>query len=309
MDVTRAGELVLTGYSRRQLSRLVGRGELTRVRHGAYAGELGTDELARHRQLIAATWPTVEPGTVLSHTSAGVLHGLPSWTGTLARVTVVRRTAGHGSRRTSLHVRLAPLRPDEVVTIDGYLVTSLERTAADLARLNRYDRGVATLDAALHAMADRGVLFATIAEAKGRHGAGRARAALAFADGRAESVGESISRVRMVEAGLPIPELQVNLFDEFGNWVARTDAAWLDLGVVGEFDGKVKYSGGAEQAATAVMREKSREADIRALGWSVARWDWPDLANLDRFRRRILTGFEQADPARIRGYAEPLPFT
>ena len=41
MDVTRAGELVLTGYSRRQLSRLVGRGELTRVRHGAYAGGAG----------------------------------------------------------------------------------------------------------------------------------------------------------------------------------------------------------------------------------------------------------------------------
>jgi hypothetical protein len=306
MDVTRAGGLLLSGYSRRQLTRLAQRGEIVRVRHGAYADSVPAGELERHTQLIAATWPAVDPATVLSHGSAAVLHGLPVWTDALARVTVIRRTTGHGSRRTSLHVRLAALRPDEVVSVDGYQVTSLERTGCDLACILRYERAVAVLDAVLHRGGDPEVLAQTVGEAKGRRGAGRARAALIFADGRSESVAESVSRVRMSQVGIPSPQLQVNIFDENGTWVARSDFGWLESGVLGEFDGRIKYLGTADEVAAAVMKEKAREARLRELGWVVVRWDWADLGDPQAFRRRIEAAFAQANPANLRGWAEPL---
>lgn len=303
MDVTRTRDLLLTGRSHKELVRKAKGGGLVRVRHGAYARELAPSVLSRHRQLIAGTYPTLEPEMVLSHVSDGVLHGLPAWESMLDRVTAVRLSTGHGSRRRNLHVRLAAIPTDEVCEIDGYRVTSIERTAIDLACILRYQSAVAVVDAALHAEADLELIVRAAAAAKRRHGIGTARAALAFADGRSESVAESISRVRMAEASLPVPEIQVNVFDEFGRWIARTDFGWLEHGVLGEFDGKVKYLGSPEQVARAVMQEKAREAAIRELGWVVVRWDWSDLADRTGFRARIESAFRQATGT-VRGYAK-----
>lgn len=91
----------------------------------------------------------------------------------------------------------------------------------------------------------------------------------------------------MDEVGLPVPELQFHVFDHDGVWVARTDFAWPQLGVVGEFDGAVKYTGSPEEVAAAVMGEKRRQAAITSLGWRMVRWTWSDLGDRARFRTRI----------------------
>lgn len=304
MDVIRARELVSQGKSHRALSRQAGSGALVRVRHGAYADALAAPAINRHLQLVAGTWPTLGPNTVISHVSAGVLHALPSWTGLLGRVTVTRSGSGHGERSTHLYARRSDLSGQEVIELGGYRVTSLERTAIDFSCLLNYEQAVSVLDAALHAKADLALLAATVEAAGRRRGIGTARAALAFADGRSESPGESISRVRIAEVGLERPELQVNIFDEYGNWVARTDFGWLLRGVVGEFDGRIKYAGTPEEVSRAVMKEKAREAAIRRLGWVVVRWGWDDLANRAAFRDRIESAFTQASN-QILGDARP----
>jgi very-short-patch-repair endonuclease len=197
-------------------------------------------------------------------------------------------------------VRRASLAAVEVTELDGYRVTSLERTALDIARSVSYERAVAVLDGALHAKADASLL-AEIADAgRYRTGAAAARRALAFADGRAESVGESISRVRMSEVRLPAPDLQFNVFDRNGTWVARVDFVWPDHGVVGEFDGRLKYTGPPEEVAAAVMKEKARQQDIEAVGWLVARWSWSNLNNREQFRARISATLEKGRRLRER---------
>lgn len=71
---------------------------------------------------------------------------------------------------------------------------------------------------------------------------GRARQAIAFADARTESVGESRSRVAMHEAGLPAPDFQIEVRSGVtGAQVARSDFGWHERRTVGEFDGFVKY--------------------------------------------------------------------
>lgn len=85
-----------------------------------------------------------------------------------------------------------------------------------------------------------------------------------------------------------MPQLQVEV--RTGWTLYRGDFGWLEQQVLGEFDGKVKYGellAAGETAADAVMREKRREADLRAAGWGIVRWTWSDLANSDRLRYLI----------------------
>ncbi|HEY3337647.1 MAG TPA: hypothetical protein VGK18_04025 [Propionicimonas sp.] len=294
MTVRLTREFTSTGIDARALQAMERQGTLIHVRRGAYSDTAQDGARAAHRQLIEGTWPLLGANTVLSHGSAATLHGLPLWGSLLERVSVTRPTGGHGVRRPYLHVWRAPLSSAEVTTRDGFRLTSLERTALDSARQLRYEQAVAVLDAALHLGADPGLLARMLLGAAGRKGVRTARAALAFADKRAESVGESISRVRMAEVGLPAPVLQFEVFSRLGVWVARTDFWWREQRVVGEFDGRVKYTGPAGDVADVVMAEKRREQAIRDAGFWFVRWGWQDLDDRDAFTRRILRAFASA---------------
>jgi hypothetical protein len=72
-------------------------------------------------------------------------------------------------------------------------------------------------------------------------GTRQARRAVALVDPRSESAGESVSRVRLHEDGLPMPDPQPDIFDEDGQFVARVDFCWRKQRIIGEFDGKIKY--------------------------------------------------------------------
>ena len=65
--------------------------------------------------------------------------------------------------------------------------------------------------------------------------------------GTSQTILESLSRVRLCDAGLPEPRLQVPIYDEDG-LIGYVDMLWEDLGVVGEADGALKY--GDERLST-----------------------------------------------------------
>ena len=148
--VPRSPDPRLAGLAPHELARLTARGELVRLRRGTYlpAAAAAADPAARHRQLVAATWPLLGDGSVLSHGSAAVLHGLPVWREQLGHVQVTR-AAGRGKRRGNVHVHVAALADDEVVEVAGLRVTSPARTVVDLGRALPLDRAVAAGDAAL----------------------------------------------------------------------------------------------------------------------------------------------------------------
>jgi len=126
----------------------------------------------------------------------------------------------------------------------------------------------------------RGDLSDALAYAVGRPGYPAAVRAVGFLDGRGESVGESRSRIALSALGLPIPELQASLLGPDGHLLGRVDFLFTDAGVVGEFDGKVKYGKylrPGEDPGDVVFAEKQREDRIRDAGWEVVRWTWRDL--------------------------------
>lgn len=201
------------------------------------------------------------------------------------------RAEAHGKSSRWIHLCRGGLPPNEVADIDELPVTTAARTAVDLARRMSFADGVTLTDAVL---ARRGTeparLAAMLEREPRRRGTVRAREVFEFADGRSESPGESRSRVVMWQHRVPTPELQVPVYDDDG-LIGRVDFLWREQRVIGEFDGRVKYSsqlapGG--DPAEAVWREKLREDRLRRAGWFVVRWVWADLGTPYALARRIL---------------------
>jgi hypothetical protein len=191
------------GYGHDDLRRLQRAGDLIRLRRGAYAFEDQPDQLPeeRHRRLVWATAPQLGDGAVFSHGSAAVLHGLPVWSTAVDRVHVTRNRRGSGARRAVVHVHGAPLAASEIILIDGMPVTSLARTMLDLARTLPMTQAVAAGDHGLTLGLRRHELDAGLASMKRWPGIRAAWRVVEFLDVRSESVGESVSRVRLMEEG------------------------------------------------------------------------------------------------------------
>lgn len=296
--VRSAAGLRAEGWSAAELAVRLRRAELSRVRRGAYVeGALPADPVARHRQLVAATMPLLAEDAVVSHRSAAVVHALPLLADPPTRVEVTRPSARGGRDRGRVHAVAAPLVPGEVLLVDGLRVTSLARTVVDVARTRPFVEAVATGDAVLARGVSPFDLEAALTSAVRRPGVAAARRAVRFLDGRSESVGESMSRVVLAHAGVPAPQTQLVIVDDRGREVARCDFGWVEHGVVGEFDGRVKYGRlvrSGETSEDVVWREKLREDLIRDLGWEVVRWTWRDLEHPEALLARLERAFRRA---------------
>ncbi len=284
------------GFTDKEVRRRLDAGDLHPLRRGAYVrGTVPDDPAERHLLLVRAALGHLTGPAVLSHASAAVLLGLPLWAVPLDRVHVVRDRRRSGGRRgRRMHVHAAPLDECETTVVAGVTVTSVARTVADLARTLPFEQAVVVADAALaRGLVDPAGLDAALARSARWPGCPGARRAVAFADGRSESVGESRSRVAIARAGLPAPVPQWEV-TAAGVLVGRVDFGWPELRTVGEFDGRVKYGRllrPGESPADAVYREKLREDALRAEDLGVVRWGWADLGRFDgvaaRLRRRF----------------------
>lgn len=237
----------------------------TRVRRDA----VETDPYARHRLFTAAALAAMGRSAVASHTSAAVALGLQLLD---PPPDEVHLTAARGTTHVgrALVVHRAQLPAADVTEAGGLPTTSVSRTVFDVARLLPFPAAVATADDALHRQLTAKAELQHLLMLPCASWPGRARASrvVRFADGRAESAGESLGRVAIAIAGLPAPTLQVPLYDDDG-LIGYGDFGWVELGVVGEFDGRGKY-----RSPDDLYREKLREDRIRRLGVGVMRFGW-----------------------------------
>jgi len=245
---------------------------------------------ARERLMIFAA-ASRSPGLVVSHRSAALLHGLPVFSTGKLVVHLTRNAATGAHRSADRVVHAASLAEDEIEFSHGYPVTVVARTLVDLARERSGRAAVAAADAAAHnRLVEPAAVAVALDRAKGRTGVGQARRLLRFADGRAESPGESAVRWAIAQIGLPAPDLQVDVRDRAGTFLGRADFAYSDLGVIIEFDGEVKYTElvpAGQTARDVVMAERRREKRMQEAGFIVIRIVWSDLRDLAALERRI----------------------
>jgi hypothetical protein len=287
------------GFDDRELRKMRRDGTLVPVRRGAYVRERPAERTRddEHRELIFATALQLHDAAVISHGSAAVLHRLPTWPTAIDRVHVTRNRNSGGNRRAVVQVHAAPLTEMDVAAIDGVPVTSLARTVLDLCRTVPIEQAVAAGDRALAFGLVRAVLEEHLAQMARWPGTRQARRALTLLDPRSESAGESVSRVRLHEDGLPAPELQQNIYDEDGQFVARVDFCWQEQRTIGEFDGKIKYGRmlkSRQSIEDVLFVEKRREDALRDLGWQIVRWLWADLYRRGVIRDRVLRAFARS---------------
>ncbi|MCL2535009.1 MAG: hypothetical protein FWE39_12675 [Nocardiaceae bacterium] len=276
--------------------------DLLAIRPGAYVRKddlAALDSIAQHRLAVLAAGNAARD-VVISHVSAAVLHGITVWNVPLARVhsTIGRATGGRITTRR--HVHTARLGADDLTTVDGLVATTPARTIVDLARTVPFESAVVSGDHALAAGIVTAVeLGIALSTCRGRRGSAQAARAVAFMDGRSESVGESRSRVLIHRMRLPAPDLQRKIADEKGV-IGRVDFLFEHEHVVGEFDGLGKYTEHlrpGQSSEQAVIDEKLREDRIRATGLGVARWGWRELSTPDEVVRRIRRAIASAAAA------------
>lgn len=281
--MTRAS-LLETGYTDTDLQRFCARGELDRIVSGIYVkSELFASLNARqkHRLATIATLRVNAAGAVASHVSAAVLHGLDMWDTDLKRVHLTV-PGGNGRTNAGLHVHTAALPNNHVTISDEVRLTALDRTVVDCARILDLDHAVVIGDSALRSKKVSMDQLRSAVEASARlGGVGAARRATSSMNGLSESPGESLSRLRMAEFGLPEPILQQVLRVK-GKFLARVDFYWKRWRIVGEFDGMDKYDDRG-----VVTKEKVREDDMRDRGLEVIRWGWKDLWDFGRVRDKF----------------------
>lgn len=294
-------DAIAAGYDDNALARCLRQGTLVRLRQGAYVrADLWSrlDPADRHRTLCLAVMLQYGDDVALSHESACVVQGGPTWGLDLSSVHLTHFHDEHAGRRyAGLVHHEGSCRVDDLSRDgDGNWITAPTRTVLDTATRNQLAVGVCVADDFAH----RGLT----SEEHLRIGHDTRRTwpdtlhvtrVIDLMDGRSESIGETRSRLLMRAARLPIPVLQFEVFHPSGRLAGRCDLALPEHGLLIEFDGKIKYHRYRREGETIeemVLREKEREDELRELtGWKLIRLVWADLhrpeATAERIRQQI----------------------
>lgn len=288
----RTDQLLQAGLNSRAISQLVQAGTLVRLRRGCYArgswwADLNAAERRRQRIFAHAlgTLTTSTGGAAYSHTSSASLRGLHLWK-VDERIHLTQSTCpsliSHG-REVVAHTR--SLRSHEVTFVEGLPCTSLERTVVDCCLMFTVRQSVILMDHSIRLGADLSLLREHCSRLAGRNGVVALRRALALADARSESAGESLTRELLSRLKIEPPEIQYTVRTLLGEH--RMDFAWPERKVALEFDGKAKYFD-YRPTGEVLFAERRREKALMEQGWTFIRIEWKDLFNETEFKYRVL---------------------
>ena len=264
-------ELARQGLDPRELRRAQLHGAVVRVRRGVYCSREIWDAASpreRHLLVIRAVVAVTHPPLLVAGRSAAAAWGMPFAAAWPDEVSLLTPYQGGGKSEIGVRRTSAGASGATGTTLDDLPITSLARTALDVARALPLPCAVATLDWAMWRKnpggVDRAELEAELLRAHYARGGAFLRHALGLATELSDSVGESMARIGIHLLGFEAPELQVRFAD--GEGEIFPDFFWRGASIAGEFDGKVKYTR-AEfsrgDPAEVAWQEKKREDRLR----------------------------------------------
>jgi hypothetical protein len=210
-----------------------------------------------------AAWKWAPAGAILAGYSAAAVHGakyLPN--NAKAELIVTHRVRPP----TGVTVRRRTVSTEDIDTVRGMRVTSAVRTAFDLCRDLDRDRAVEAVDALYQATAmTKADLLDYAGSAARLHGYRGVSDVVDLTDEGAESIWETRTRLFIVDSGLPRPETQLVIHDEWGRWIGRFDLGYRKWKVIVEYDGDQHFEN--EQR----HRDIERWNALSAAGWRLIR--------------------------------------
>ena len=279
--------LVARGITDEMIETQLTAGRLRRVRQGVYLSETcwPADEAGQHL-IRARAEQVMAPGSVLSHQTAALVWGLPTpgvraWHDHSPSI-ALQAGAGHRSRRGPVVRHITPLHPADIVRDDdGYDVTSVARTAVDLADGLTLPDALVILDGAgrllIESLTNRkrrpdyanprlvSTVRELLAQAAPARTLRRLRSTIDKVEPCRESAAESLTAGHLYLSGLPIPAFQTPIPSPWGTLFP--DMYWPHARLIGECDGAMKYS---DQSS--IVKEKEREQWFRDGDYGVVRW-------------------------------------
>jgi hypothetical protein len=220
-----------------------------------------------HRLAVARL--AVAPGVVVARRTAAWVHGqdLLDYRGFPAtpQIETVTNERAKRPKNALMAAHFADdLLASDVMEIGGLRVTTPLRTVCDLARFTPRGDALVAMDAFLHKrMVDAEQVRKHLVRWKGRRGIRQAYATLDVADARSESGGESRMRLRVLDMGLPRPQLQIPVYDLHGRV-----RFWLDLGWP-QWKLALEYDGEEFHPEERLAHDEARRKWIRDRGWTV----------------------------------------
>lgn len=177
---------------------------------------------------LAADRLALPPDAAISYVTGLELHGAP-----------VSSVSRHWTTTTELKSTLDGIvlhrrRAGRVVDVDGLPVLEPLRCLLDAALVASTVELVCAGDALLAA---KQLTLREMRTVHSAYGAKRVRAAARLMRPGVESTRESSTRLMFAVAGLPEPELNVEIYDSFGEFVGRPDFLWRNFNVTAEYDG------------------------------------------------------------------------
>jgi very-short-patch-repair endonuclease len=200
---------------------------------------------------------------VVAGFAAAALHG-SKWVDDVRVVELI-----HDNRRSppGIQTHRDRIDEDEIDVVAGVPVTTPVRTVLDFGCWYPTMTAVAGIDALARAVDIKANDVELLARRhSGRRGIARARQALGLFDSGAQSPKESWLRVVLMQAGLPKPQTQIPVVDEFGSTTAYLDMGWEEVQVAVEYDGE-QHRSDRRQYTWDVRRSEMLER----LGWIVIR--------------------------------------
>lgn len=176
---------------------------------------------------------------------------------------------------------------DDVVVVDGIPATRPARTLFDLgAALGAGELRRVILDSVADRLVTEPQLWAQVREGphRGRPGAANFKKALAqigIGDEESASWLEDRAFARIAEAGFELPERQFDVQGPDG-FIARVDLAYPQQRLVVEVDGWDFHCTRSD-----FVRDRQRQNELVAAGWSVLRFTNEDAAHPRHFTRRL----------------------
>lgn len=276
------------GMAESAYARACDRGELVRIRRGAYCDAREWESLtARERYLVRLRAVAAASGrpVVFCGASAAVVWNMPMASAAPEQVHMLVPASTGGRSRYDVVRHPVAETVQRVIERDGFLVTDIARTALDVALTAPFAQAVGSVDWALWRRNEFRVLKQDIRHELSclapRYRRRHTEAVIGFATDLSDSYGESMARGVIHELGFPTPELQVAFTDERGRM--EVDYFWRREGIVGEFDGKSKYLRPTFESelepGERVWREKKREDRLRRQVRGVVRIVTSDVMN------------------------------
>jgi hypothetical protein len=254
------------GLRQQDVTALVAAALVRQVVRGVYIDARVTDDLASRAACLRLRLP---PYAVVTRLTAAWLWGvdgrMPEQLASPPPVERVVPPERQPLRRPGVRCYVAPL-DGETTEVDGVPVTTATRTALDVLRWLPPHMGLAIADA----MAATGLVAPSqvverVAQSPGVRGIAQARYLAALIEPLTESFGESWLRLRIMDAGFPRPEAQIEVVDELGRCVYRLDLGWRDRHIAIEYDGEAHHSTDEQ-----ISHDRRRRGRLEStFGWQV----------------------------------------